>query len=86
MQLSIQLLLNICYLNPCNSLPQDIQEKYNSFFHQNPEPRDPWTGVFDATPLGAACPQNPRGLLRLTHPDFDNWSEDCLNLDIYTKV
>ena len=56
------------------------------FFHQNPEPRDPWTGVFDATPLGAACPQSTTGVVRYTHPDFDNWSEDCLNLNIYTKV
>ena len=60
------------------------------------EPVDGWDGVFDATAFGPACPQNRAVHEHLEHPtrrfykreyregqDF-TYSEDCLNLNIYT--
>lgn len=52
-----------------------------------PEKRDPWAPeIFAALELGQACPQSQGGLLDFTHPGFDNYGEDCLNLDIYTPT
>ena len=60
---------------------------YNTGYFQYPEKRDPWSpNTFNATELGQACPQPQGGLLDLTHPGFENYGEDCLNLDIYTPT
>jgi len=37
----------------------------------------------DASKLGSACPQGRGGVLLLTHPLWDDYSEDCLNMNIY---
>nr|WEQ60888.1 esterase [Phaedon brassicae] len=46
-----------------------------------PEPAEPWEGVLDATKDGSCCYQ--RDFLDLTKLDG---SEDCLNLNVYTKT
>ena len=50
---------------------------------QHPQEPDPWTEPFEANELGNACPQG-LGNIGITHPTWDKFSEDCLNLNIYT--
>ncbi|CAD5118434.1 DgyrCDS7143 [Dimorphilus gyrociliatus] len=37
-----------------------------------------------ADTLGAACPQGRTGVILLTHPLWDRFSEDCLNMNVYS--
>ncbi|ELU08148.1 hypothetical protein CAPTEDRAFT_75979, partial [Capitella teleta] len=48
-----------------------------------PEKAEPWDDVFVADTLGNQCPQNPSGLLWMTHPGWDKYDEDCLNLNVF---
>jgi carboxylesterase type B len=42
-----------------------------------------WTGVRETKELPDACIQDPAGLIWMTHPGWHNYSEDCLNLNVY---
>ena len=46
-----------------------------------PQPVVPWTGTRDATAMPPACPQVSEGW---NEEQSENWSEDCLTLDIRT--
>lgn len=48
-----------------------------------PPPAKPWTGVRDATRLGAPAPQTPHSTYGENEPD---WSEDCLFLNVWTPA
>ncbi len=45
----------------------------------------PWAGTRSAKEFGAACPQPPT-LERTDHVKFDNLSEDCLTLNVWTAA
>jgi carboxylesterase type B len=49
-----------------------------------PQKPDPWSDVFVASRLRAACSQDVLGVLWVTHPGWVRISENCLNLNIYT--
>ena len=51
---------------------------------KEPEPADPWDDVFMATSLAPQCMQAIQGWLWLTHPGWNNYDEDCLNLNVFT--
>jgi len=61
-------IVSLAELNMCVQLPQ------------NPLPHD---GVFEAKTLPSACIQNIAGLIWMTHPGWNNYDEDCLNLNVY---
>ena len=55
------------------------------FLLQAPEEPDPWEEPLEALTPGTACIQREVfRLLILTHPHWDNYGEDCLNLNIFT--
>ncbi|HVY83367.1 MAG TPA: carboxylesterase/lipase family protein [Steroidobacteraceae bacterium] len=52
-----------------------------------PRPREPWSGVLDATQLGDKCPQNPTPWLMMEEAvslSNEPQSEDCLHLNVWT--
>jgi para-nitrobenzyl esterase len=52
-----------------------------------PRPREPWSGVLDATKLGDKCPQNPTPWLMMEEAvslSNEPQSEDCLHLNVWT--
>lgn len=51
---------------------------------QPPAPREPWTGVRDATHSGAVCAQPPFVLEQITGGTPPRQSEDCLFLNVWT--
>ena len=55
------------------------------FIFQDPETPDPWIDVFEADTIREMCPQLGN-LIRVSHPDWDWFGEDCLHLNIYTPV
>lgn len=50
-----------------------------------PHTISPWGGTRNAKEFGAACPQPPI-LERIYHIKFDNISEDCLTLNVWTAA
>ena len=50
---------------------------------QPPQKAQAWDGVFVADTLSNVCMQFPLGVLTLTHPTWNKYDEDCLNLNIY---
>ncbi|CAH1776529.1 unnamed protein product [Owenia fusiformis] len=50
-----------------------------------PEEPDIWNGTFDATRFRSACLQSGF-LMAITHPDWDDYDEDCLNMNIYSPA
>lgn len=54
-----------------------------------PQPREEWEGTFDATEFGAICMQGEPVSFSMWTQEFiapaGNMSEDCLNLNIWTK-
>jgi len=50
---------------------------------ERPQLPDNWEGVLQATNLPDSCIQDPVGLLWMTHPGWNNYSENCLNLNVY---
>lgn len=49
-----------------------------------PEPREPWSGVLDATRRGPSAPQNPSLLETSLGADSFAMDEDCLALSVFT--
>lgn len=43
----------------------------------------PWDGVLETKALPQSCVQDPAGLLWMTHPGWNNYGEDCLNLNVF---
>ncbi|CAH1772614.1 unnamed protein product, partial [Owenia fusiformis] len=50
-----------------------------------PQQPDNWTDVRDATKFGNCCPQLSL-LIDITNPDFHNFEEDCLNLNVFSPA
>ena len=48
-----------------------------------PRPHPPWSGVFEASDFGHACPQPPRRRGSIYAGDMAQTGEDCLNLNIW---
>jgi len=55
----------------------------NELRFERPQLPESWHGVLETKFLPDACIQDPAGLLWMTHPGWHNYSEDCLNLNIY---
>ncbi|BFZ11239.1 hypothetical protein BsWGS_14280 [Bradybaena similaris] len=72
--------LGVPYAKTLAQYGEDWREKYR--FH-NPDEDPYWYGTYDATKYKPACPQMP-WLVRETVWGFNEVSEDCLYLDIYT--
>ena len=56
--------------------------------HQDPLPAEPWgDDILNATTdngLPPACTQARFGVTVITHPLYDNFDEDCLNVNVFT--
>jgi len=52
-------------------------------FGQRPQKAQPWSDVFVADTLGDVCMQSPLEVISWTHPRWTQFSEDCLNINIY---
>jgi carboxylesterase type B len=52
---------------------------------QIPQVPEPWTEVKYSPSYGNACPSSKK-LFLLTQPTFNNFDEDCLNLNVATSV
>lgn len=61
-------------------------DNVGTVFTQKPEEPEPWTDEFVADTLGPACPQEPIGVLWLTHLLWDRFDESCLHLNIYAPT
>ncbi|CAG5124554.1 unnamed protein product [Candidula unifasciata] len=72
--------LGVPYAKTLDQYGSEWREKYR--FH-NPDEDPYWYGTYDATKYKPACPQMP-WLVRETVWGFNEVSEDCLYLDIYT--
>jgi carboxylesterase type B len=48
-----------------------------------PEVPSPWDGIFEAKTLPNQCVQDPLGVLMMTHPGWNQYDEDCLNLNVF---
>ena len=53
---------------------------------QRPVPAEPWDDVLNATSLPTLCVQSDSGVIRYTHPWYQNYGEDCLNLNVFAPV
>ena len=51
-----------------------------------PEEPEPWSEPLDATSLKSACVQTAVNDIQVTHPGWNDYSEDCLHLSIYTPA
>ena len=57
-----------------------------STFCQAPEEPDSWEGVFVADSLGSACSQSYLSQILLQQPDWRDYSEDCLHMNIFAPA
>ena len=57
---------------------------YSHLHIQPPEESLSWEGVYQATEIGPACYQNLITSIRISHPGWDWYDEDCLHLNIVT--
>ena len=89
LQLKVTFAGRFVTFNPCDSDVIVSSSKFAIFvsFKQRPVDPEPYDGVFNASRLGNSCIQDSGvGWLWLTHPGWNRYSEDCLNLDVYTPA